>query len=113
MEHKSNENISAALKLLEDAAKQKKDELKMVLSDKYTNLRSLIIETDSSLMKLLDNAKDHALESADHFKEAGVEKAHEIVRDVDGSVHHNPWPYIAGAAVLGTLLGVLLRRSAK
>jgi len=113
MEHKSNENISAALKLLEDAAKQKKDELKTALSDKYTNLRSLIIETDSSLMQLLGNAKDHALESADHIKEAGIEKVHEIAHDVDGSVHQNPWPYIAGAAVVGTLLGVLLRRSAK
>jgi len=41
MEHTSNEKISEALKLLEDAAKQKKDELKSVMSDKYTHLRNV------------------------------------------------------------------------
>ena len=40
MEHSSSENIAEALKLLEEAAKQKKDELRAVMSDKYTHLRN-------------------------------------------------------------------------
>jgi hypothetical protein len=64
MEHKSSENIAAALKLLEEAAKQKKDELRTIMSDKYTNLRSLIMENESSLMESLTAVKDHAIEAS-------------------------------------------------
>jgi ElaB/YqjD/DUF883 family membrane-anchored ribosome-binding protein len=112
MEHTttSSENFVAALKLLEDAAKQKKDELKTVMSDKYTHLRSLIMEKEGSLMKSLATAKDQALDTAEHFKEVGVEKAREIARDVDKDVHQNPWPYVAGSAVFGVLLGYILGR---
>ena len=113
MERKSSENIAAALRLLEEAAKQKKDELRTLMSDKYTNLRRLIMEDESSLTESLTAAKDHAFEAATEVKEAGVEKAREIARDVDKSVHQNPWPYIAGSAVVGALLGYILGRSRK
>jgi len=113
MEHKSSENIGAALKLLEEAAKQKKDELRTIMSDKYTNLRSLILENESSLMESLTTAKDHVLDAATDVKDAGVEKAREIARDVDKGVHQNPWPYIAGSAMVSVLLGYILGRSRK
>jgi CHASE3 domain sensor protein len=64
MEHKSNENIAAALELLEEAARQKKDELRTLMSDKCTNLRSLIMENESSLAESLTTAKDHVLDAA-------------------------------------------------
>lgn len=112
-EHTSSESIAEALKLLEEAAKQKKDELKSVLSNKYTHLRDVIVETEGSLMKSLASAKDHAVQAATNAKEASVDKACEISRDVDRSVHHNPWPYIAGSAVVGLLLGSILGRNAK
>jgi ElaB/YqjD/DUF883 family membrane-anchored ribosome-binding protein len=113
MERTSSENIAEALKLLEEAAKQKKDELMTVMSDKYTNLRSLIMENESSLMKSLTNAKDHALDAATHAKDVGVEKVREVAHDVNKSVHHNPWAYIAGTAAVGVLLGYILGRSRK
>ncbi len=113
MEATSSENLAAALKLLEEAARQKKDELQAVMSDKYTHLRSLIMESDRSIIKSLASAKDHALETATHLKDVGVEKAHAIAGDVDKSVHQNPWPYLAGTAVAGLLLGFILGRSRK
>ena len=113
MEHKSSESIAAALKLLDEAAKQKKDELRTLMSDKYRNLRSLILEDESSLMESLTAAKDHAFEAATDVKDAGVEKPREIARDVDESVHQNPWPYIAGTAAIGVLLGYILGRNRK
>jgi len=113
MEQTSSENIAAALKLLEEAARQKKDELKTAMSDKYTHLRSLIMENESSLMKSLTTAKEHALEAAARVKDASVEKARELACNVDKSVHQNPWPYIAGAAVGGVLLGYILGRNRK
>ncbi len=111
--HTSSENIAEALKLLEEAAKQKKDELRTVLSDKYTNLKDLIMENESTLVKSLADAKKHAIEAAAHAKEVGVEKSREIASDVDKRVHQNPWPFIGGAAVFGLLLGAILGRSAK
>ena len=113
MEQKGNENIAKALELLEEAAKQKKDDLRTAMSDKYTNLRSLIMENESGLMESLTTAKDHAFEAATDVKDAGVEKAREIARDVDESVHQNPWPYIAGSAMVGVLLGCMVSRSRK
>ena len=113
MERKSSENIAAALRLLEETAKQKKDELRTLMSDKYTNLRSLIMENESSLMESLTAAKDHAFEAASDVKEAGVEKAREIARDLDEGVHQNPWPYIAGSAMVGVLLGCMVSRNRK
>ena len=110
MEHTSSENIAKALELLEEAARQKKDELRTVMSDKYANLRSLIVEKESSLMNSLTAAKDRALDAAAHVKEASVEKAREIARNVDKSVHQNPWPYLAGSVVVGVLLGYILGR---
>ena len=113
MKRTGNENIAAALRLLEEAAKQKKDELRTIMSDKYTNLRSLILEDESSLMESLTAVKDHALEAATDVKEAGVEKAREIARDVDKGVHQSPWPYIAGSAAVSVLLGYSLGRRRK
>lgn len=111
MERTSNENFTTALKLLEEAAKQKKDELSSVLFGKYTNLRDLFLENEKSLLKSLGTARDHAFETAAHVRDVGVEKAREITRDVDKNVHQNPWPYLGGAAVVGLLLGYILGRN--
>lgn len=108
MEHTSSEKILEALKLLEEAATQKKDELKSVMSDKYTHLRNVIVETESSLVKSLSDARKHAVEAVAHAKDVGVEKASALARDVDKNVHQSPWPYIAGSAGVGLLLGYIL-----
>ncbi len=113
MEHTSSEKISEALKLLDEAATQKRDELKGALSDKYTHLKNVIVETESSLAKSLSDARRHAVAAATHAKDVGVEKAQEVARDVDKSVHANPWPYLAGTAAGGLLLGYILGRSRK
>ncbi|MEI7879685.1 MAG: hypothetical protein WCI95_02300 [bacterium] len=90
MEHATNEKISEALKLLEEAAKLKKDELRTVLSDKYTQLKNLIVEDECSLMKSLATTKDHALEALNHAREVSVEKARELAHDANKHVHSNP-----------------------
>jgi ElaB/YqjD/DUF883 family membrane-anchored ribosome-binding protein len=113
MEHTttSSENITEALKLLELAATQKKDELKSVLSGKYVNLRSVIAEDEGSLAKSLTTVKDQAMEALAHAKAVSVDKAREVARDVNQNVHQNPWPYIAGSAVVGILAGYILGRN--
>ena len=109
----STENIVEALKLLEEAAQQKKDELKSVMADKYTHLRSMIVDTEKGFVKALSDAKTHAVGAVMHAKEIGTEKGIELARDMDKKVHTNPWPYIGGTAVIGLLLGFILGRNQK
>jgi ElaB/YqjD/DUF883 family membrane-anchored ribosome-binding protein len=111
MEHTSNENFATALKLLEEAAKQKKDELKTIVSDKYINLRTLFVENERNLLKTLNTTKDQAFTAATHAKDVGIEKARELASDVDKNVHQNPWSFIGGAAVVGVFLGYVLGRN--
>ena len=109
----SSENIAEALKLLEEAAEQKKDELKNLMSNKYTHLRDAIMEAEGGLARSLADAKKHATDAATHAKEVGVEKAREIAGDVDKNVHRNPWAFIGGTAVISLLLGYILGRNPK
>ena len=111
MEHASSEKISEALKLLEEAAKMKKDELKHVMTDKYTHLKSAILETEATLAKSLSEASKHAIDAANQAKDVGIAKARVMADDVDKKVHQNPWPYIGGTAVVTLLLGYILGRN--
>jgi ElaB/YqjD/DUF883 family membrane-anchored ribosome-binding protein len=111
MEHIGSDDISEALKLLDEAAKQKKDELKSVMMDKYTHLRSVIVDSESSLVRSLADARKHAAEAAALAKDLGVEKARDMADDLDKSVRSNPWPYIAYTAGVGVLLGYILGRN--
>lgn len=113
MEHTSNEKIGEALKLLDEAAKQKKEELMTLMSDKYAHLKNVIVETEGSIGKSLSDARKYAVEAATHAKDVSVEKAKEIAGDVDKHVHTNPWQYIAGTAAVGLLLGYILGRNRK
>ena len=113
MKSTSGERISESLKILEEAAKLKKGELKSVLSDKYTNLRSVIVEAESSVRKSLSHAKNHSVDAVTQAKDASVEKVCKIADDVDKNVHLNPWPCIAGTAVVCLLLGHILGRNRK
>jgi len=106
----SNENIAEALKLLEEAAEQKKDELKSVMSDKYTHLRNMIMDSEKGFVRALADAKQQAVEAVTHAKDVGAEKSREVARDVDKSVHSNPWAYIGGTAVIGLMFGYILGR---
>jgi ElaB/YqjD/DUF883 family membrane-anchored ribosome-binding protein len=110
MEQTNSENIVDALKLLDHEAKQKKDELRTVMSNKYMHLKGLIVDDEPGLMKSWTIAKDHALQGAVDFKDAGIEKARGIAGGVDRNVHGNPWYYIAGSAGVGILLGYILGR---
>lgn len=107
----SSANIAEALKLLEEAAELKNDELKNLMSDKYTHLREMLMESEKGLAQKLASVKDHTVAAASHAQEVGVEKAREISSDVNKSVHQNPWPFIGGTAVISLLLGYILGRT--
>jgi ElaB/YqjD/DUF883 family membrane-anchored ribosome-binding protein len=107
----NNEKIAEALKLLEEAAKGKKDELRNLVTDKYQHLKTALGETEHNVAETLAAAKKRAMEVALHAKEVGTDQAKKIAAEVDEQVHENPWPYIGGVAVAALLIGFLLGRS--
>jgi ElaB/YqjD/DUF883 family membrane-anchored ribosome-binding protein len=113
METESMDKIAEALKLLEEAAKQKKDELRTAMADKCTHLKDLIMENESTLVKSLAAAKEQALKATLHVKEVSVEKARDLGHEVDQRVRQSPWPYVGGTALVGLMFGYILGRNRK
>ena len=95
----STETLNEALAHLNEAAKERREELNKLLAEKYTDLRSAL--------------GDAAGASADWVKEQGREvgdSAKLAASTVDHSVRKHPWYYIGGAALGALLLGFLLGR---
>ena len=107
----SHEKISEALKLLEEAAKDKKTELQNILKGKYNYLKEALGEKEHDVVQTLAAAKKRAMEAAMYAKEVGGDKAKEIASEVDQQVRENPWPYIGGVAIGALLIGYILGRN--
>jgi len=107
----STEKLSEALKLLEDAAKEKKNELQNMIKGKYSNLKEALIDKEEDITHALLAAKKQALKAAVQASEIGTERAKEIAAEVDQQVRENPWPYIGGVALGSLLIGYILGRS--
>ena len=110
MEATSSEKVSEALRLLEEAAKEKKDELRGLVANKYAHLKSVLSDAEHTALDTLSAAQKRAVEALMRAKEVGKEKAKEAATAVDEHVHENPWPYIGGVAVAGLLIGYILGR---
>jgi ElaB/YqjD/DUF883 family membrane-anchored ribosome-binding protein len=106
----SNEKLSEALKLLEEAAKEKKDEIRDLVADKYTHLKGAFLGAEHSAVEALSAAQKRAVEAIVHAKEVSEEKVKKAAQAVDTQVHTNPWPYIGGTAVVALLFGYILGR---
>ena len=110
--HTSSEKITEALKLLEQAATQKRDELKSVMADKYTHLKDIFVETESSLAKSLSDTGKHAGRGG-RSRQGMLASQKVRESDMDQNVRRDPWPYIAGTAAVGFVLGFIFSRDRK
>jgi ElaB/YqjD/DUF883 family membrane-anchored ribosome-binding protein len=104
----SKTKITDALKVLDEAAKEKKEEIQNIVSDKYNHIKDALFGANAKYS--LDSVKEGAAKAAHQAREAGEEKVKEIATQVDQNVHSNPWPYIGGVAVGALLLGYILGR---
>jgi ElaB/YqjD/DUF883 family membrane-anchored ribosome-binding protein len=96
----STEKLNEALAQLNEAVKERREELDKLIAEKYTNLKAAF------------GGAAHA--SADWVKEQGKEvgdTAKLAASTVDRSAHVHPWYFVGGAALGGLLLGFLLGRS--
>ncbi len=89
----SNAKISEALELLNEAAKEKRDELKGIIGNRYAHIQE---------------AMAAGVEQGKEAIAQGRDKVIEIASDVDKRVHKDPWVYIAGTAAASLLLGYLM-----
>ena len=103
----SNRKIDEALQLLNEAAKEKKEELRNLLSEKYSSIKEALTEVALNNREVLGNVRRLAQDSI----EEGQERFGQVVEDLDAEVRKNPWPYIGGTAAAALLLGFILGNS--
>ena len=107
----NNEKITEALRLLEEAAKGKKEELRTLVSNKYRNLKDALGEAELDITAAVNAARKRTMDAAQKAKDIGLVKAKEIAVEVDEQVRENPWPYMGGVAVAALLIGYILGRN--
>ncbi len=100
----SSSKLTEALELLNGAAREKKDELKGLLTDRYSHIKQAMAAATEHSLEILGKAKGVAW---DKILE-GEEKIKEVAIEADKRVRKDPWPYIAGAAAFSLLLGYLM-----
>lgn len=94
--------FSEALELLEEVAKDKKAELRNLVSKKYGSLKSVLGDVAGVLQKQGRETYDH-----------GIEKVKGLASSTDKNVRRHPWPYLGGTAIAFLILGLILSRSSK
>ncbi|MBF0483124.1 MAG: DUF883 family protein [Candidatus Omnitrophica bacterium] len=100
----SSTKISEALELLNEAAKEKKDELKNLMVNKYAHIKEAMNAEVDQGKAALQQTKD----MAQKVMVEGKEKVKEIAGHADKCVRQDPWSYIAGTAAVAILLGYIM-----
>ena len=95
----STEKLNEALAHLNEAAKERREELQTLLTEKYTDLKAAL---GSAAGASGDWVKEQGREVGDSAKLAAS--------TVDHSLRKHPWYYVGGAAVGGLLIGLLINR---
>ncbi len=103
----SHKKFEEALQLLNEAAREKKQEIQQLFGDKYSVIRQAVQDAASQQGERLSRLRETATEAI----ELGGERAKQMAEDVDERVKENPWAFIAGAAVGALLLGFILGAS--
>ena len=105
----STKKFEEALHLLNEAARDKKDEIQNLLGDKYSDISQLLKQASTKSRRELRKVQ----RSAEEWMEEGGESLKETVTQLDDSVRENPWPYLGGVAVGAILLGFILGSSSR
>lgn len=107
---KDESKISEALDLLEEAAKEKKDDISEMLASKYANLREAIVGATKVTGAAAGDAAHRAKEAIGHAYDVGSERVKQAAGVVDTQIHSTPWPFVGGIALVSLMFGYILGR---
>jgi ElaB/YqjD/DUF883 family membrane-anchored ribosome-binding protein len=110
MNRMNNKKINEALDLLNEAAKEKKDEVYKLIGEKYLNIKDSILEAFSESKTVIDDAKKSVSDAVVNGVQAGQEKIKEKAEEVDSRVRENPWPFLGGVAAVCLAVGFFISR---
>ena len=105
----STKKFEEALHLLNEAAREKKEEIQSLMTDRYSQIRDILEDAAKKSKKTYRRVKT---EAEDLVGEGG-ERVSEVISDLDDRVHENPWAYLGGVAVGALLLGFILGSSSR
>src|SRR3990167_1586834 len=103
-ENHSKSKFEEALELLNEAAREKKEEIESLIADKYEHLSEAFGSSVKRNRKNFNRVKDFTEE--DFFE--NTEKFQDMAAELDEKIRKNPWPYVGGAALAALLFGLLV-----
>lgn len=103
MSKRNYSKIHEALELLNEAAREKKDEFYDLLEGEYSDLREALENVAETGQELLSRTARNATRQI-HRTEKRIKEA---ATAVDEKVHEDPWLFLAGVAVSSFVLGFL------
>ncbi len=105
-ETEKKDKIHEALELLNEAAKEKKDEVYDVINAKYEHLREMFAGALENSQSVAEDAKKKLSKTLS----AEEKKLRQIAAQCDKEVRKEPWTYIGGVALGALCLGLFLGR---
>ncbi len=100
----NDQRINDAFAVLNEAAKEKKEELAKLVEEKYSNMRGILSQTASRGQNAMNSSKANLRDAVAQ----GQTRLRESAARADVAVHENPWPYLGGIAIGFGVAGFLL-----
>lgn len=107
------ESIDQALKLLDNAARSHSDEIKRKVVNDYKGLREVITKSEHDKNNQINDYISNLESQYQKLQGKTVDLAKMVSGRVDQSAHKNPWYYVGGAAIAGSVLGLFLSNKIK
>jgi ElaB/YqjD/DUF883 family membrane-anchored ribosome-binding protein len=107
-------NIDEALQVLENAARERSQDLQDLIQSKYANIKDVLSiqpETKNRIREFGERVQEnvrHGRDSVNEMMHTGSQRVTDTAGKVNKEVHTHPFQVISGVAVSALLLGFIL-----